>query len=511
VGSGGAEEGASAIAEGLERAEHGGERALAAVDRLREGSGELASGQSEARAGALVLEFGLAHLLKDIRPNGLGRARRLRARLDAAAPEDPALAPAAKEAAQLVEHLAVNRNEVRRLRGESRRLHAGEDKLLAADTSLYRGAQELAAAAGALPEGLAKLGSGAQRLVIGLAKLRGGAGELEGKLAEGFHRSSPLQRGLRQAGVKVTAGAGALGEQVGRLRRRSPGLFDSGYFVLSALDGAQPAQRRSAASAVDLDRGGQAAAVLVVSHYTFNSPGSVALYRRLREDAASLGASAGLSVGVGGGAAQLTDYNHVTRESIPIVVAAITLVTFLVMVVVLRALLLAALAVALNLATVAVAFGVLTLLFNVPAGYPLGGNTYVDAVGATMIFGVIFGLSIDYAVFLLMRMREGYERDGDNARAIAFGLEKTARVITGAAAIMMAVFIVFAGAPIATVSQLGVGLTVAVLLDATVVRIVLLPALMLLLGDRVWWLPRPLARVLPKIDLHGEPQVGEVG
>ncbi|HZO05688.1 MAG TPA: MMPL family transporter, partial [Solirubrobacterales bacterium] len=88
---------------------------------------------------------------------------------------------------------------------------------------------------------------------------------------------------------------------------------------------------------------------------------------------------------------------------------------------------------------------------------------------------------------------------GDNAAAIQFGLEKTARVITGAAAIMLAVFIVFAGAPIATVSQLGIGLTVAVILDATVVRIVLLPALMLLLGDRVWWLPKWL-QGMPKVN-----------
>ena len=136
-----------------------------------------------------------------------------------------------------------------------------------------------------------------------------------------------------------------------------------------------------------------------------------------------------------------------------------------------------------------------------PDGWPLGGRTYVDAVGATMIFGIVFGLSIDYAVFLLVRMREHYDREGDNAAAIEFGLEKTARVITGAAAIMMAVFIAFAGAPIATVSQLGVGLTVAVLLDATVVRIVLLPALMLLIGDRVWWLPRWLERALPRLNV----------
>jgi len=118
-----------------------------------------------------------------------------------------------------------------------------------------------------------------------------------------------------------------------------------------------------------------------------------------------------------------------------------------------------------------------------------------------MIFGIVFGLSIDYAVFLLARMREHYDREGDHAAAIQFGLEKTARVITGAAAIMMAVFIAYAGAPIATVSQLGVGLTVAVILDATVVRIVQLPALMLLVGDRVWWLPRGLARVLPRFNV----------
>jgi RND superfamily putative drug exporter len=170
-------------------------------------------------------------------------------------------------------------------------------------------------------------------------------------------------------------------------------------------------------------------------------------------------------------------------------------------VVVLRALPLAAIAVGLNLATVAVAFGILTLLFNVPEGWPLGGHTYVDAVGATAIFGVVFGLSYEFAFFLLSLMRQRYLQHCDNAAGIEFGLPKSARVITGAAAIMMAVFIAFAGAPIATVSQLGVGLTVAVLLDATVVRIVLLPALMLLLGDRVWWLPRPLERVLPRLNV----------
>jgi len=105
-------------------------------------------------------------------------------------------------------------------------------------------------------------------------------------------------------------------------------------------------------------------------------------------------------------------------------------------------------------------------------------------------------------------MKESYDSDGDHAGAISHGLEKTARVITGAAAIMMAVFIAYAAAPIATVSQLGVGLTIAVLLDATVVRIVLLPALMLLLGDRVWWLPKWMDRILPRLNVEGEDQEG---
>jgi RND superfamily putative drug exporter len=187
------------------------------------------------------------------------------------------------------------------------------------------------------------------------------------------------------------------------------------------------------------------------------------------------------------------------------VIGAIVLITFVMLIAILRAPLLAALAVGLNLLSVAAAVGVVSLICSVPDGYPLGGHSYIDTVGAAGIFGVTFGLSIDYAVFLLARMRERREAGGSNAESIAFGLEKTAGVITGAAAIMAAVFISFATAPIATVSQLGVGLTVAILLDATVVRIVLLPALMLLLGDRVWHVPPALERVLPRFDVHGAP------
>jgi putative drug exporter of the RND superfamily len=380
------------------------------------------------------------------------------------------------------------------------KLTEGLREIHKAGNKLAGGAAKLSRAADGLGEGLNQLSGGAVALVSGIDRLAGGAEALEASLARGVEETAPLPAGLERASVSILDGKKRINRQARQVRDASPGLFNSGYFVLSAVDGAPPRARSAAGETIDLN-GGQAASVLVISRYPFNSDGSIALNKTLDEEAAELGKNADLETGVAGGAAQLNDYSRVTSERIPFVVAAITIVTFLLLVLILRAIPLALIAVGLNLLTVGVAFGVLTLLFNLPATAPLGGHTYVDAVGATMIFGLVFGLSIDYAVFLLSRMREHYDREGDNAAAIEFGLAKTAGVITGAAAIMMAVFIAFAGAPIATVSQLGIGLTVAVILDATVVRIVLLPALMLLIGDRVWWLPRPLARVLPKLSV----------
>jgi putative drug exporter of the RND superfamily len=377
----------------------------------------------------------------------------------------------------------------------------GLQKLRKGSNSLAQGANKLAKEAGRLGKGIETLSGGATSLVKGLGRLAGGAKALEQNLAAGAVEVEPLETGLSEASAQVLEGKGKIRKQATEVSDKSPGLFNSGYFVLSALDGAPPATREKVGATIDLNKGGQAAQMVVISRYEFNSPGSIRLNKELAAAAGELGQNASLETGVAGGAAQLNDYSQITRDRIPFIIAIITFVTFLVLVVVLRALLLAAIAVALNLLTVGVAFGILTLLFNVPDGWPLGGHTYVDAVGSCMIFAIVFGLSIDYAVFLLSRMREHYDAGNDNEAAVRYGLEKTARVITGAAAIMLGVFVVFAGEPIANVSQLGIGLTVAVVLDATVVRIVLLPALMLLLGDRVWWLPRPLARALPKLNV----------
>jgi RND superfamily putative drug exporter len=490
--------GAGLIAQELGRAAGRGEDASAAIERLQAGSERLSDGQRKLSAGTLSLSLGLRSLVPRMRGGELARARKLARELERAAAADPSLQSAADQAEVLVRTIALNRTEVRRLREVAQEVNGGVNRLVAGGDRLVDGVGKLSRAAGGLSSGLARLGDGAERLAGGLVELQGGAGALQSGLSEGFTRSYPLQAKLRRAGVRVSALAAPLELGARQLHRDSPHLFDSGYFVLSALDGAPPERRAEAGEAVSVGSGGQAARMLIVSTHPFNTEGSRETGRRLLAVAERIGAEGELRTGVTGGAATLNTYGDATKERLPWVIGAFVLFTLLALTVILRAPLLALLAVCLNLASVAAAIGVMTLVCQIPEGYPLGGHPYVDTVGAGAIFGVTFGLSIDYAVFLIARMRERYDVDGDNRAAIAFGLEKTAGVITGAAAIMAAVFISFAAAPIATVSQMGVGLTVAILLDATVVRIVLLPALMLLLGDRVWHVPPALDRILPR-------------
>ena len=497
-GSARAGEGAGLLAGGLDQARAGGEQASGALERLAAGSERLAEGQRVASGTAYGISRGLSTLLPNLTAQGLGRARRLSNRLESAASSDRSLAAAAHEAEVLASVLSANREELARLRAQARSLNSGLGKLHSGGKRLSGGSARLATEAQGLSGGLGELGGGAEALAGGLGELQGGAEALSGGLADGFRRSYPLQRELRRAGIRVSRTAAPLGRRLERLQRLSPGLFDSGFLAVAAIDGADPLRRSLAGEVLSVSRGGTAARYLIVPTAGFNTDGSRRLGSQLNDVAAAIDRRPALEAGVGGGAAVLNDYGVATKDRLPLVIGAIIVITFLMLVALLRAPLLAALAVALNLLSVAAAIGVVTLACLIPAGYPLGGHPYIDTVGAAAIFGVTFGLSIDYAVFLLARMRENYRQSGDNAAAIRFGLAKTAGVITGAAAIMAAVFASFAAAPVATVSQMGLGLTVAILLDATVVRIVLLPALMLLIGDRVWHTPDWLERLLPR-------------
>jgi putative drug exporter of the RND superfamily len=162
-------------------------------------------------------------------------------------------------------------------------------------------------------------------------------------------------------------------------------------------------------------------------------------------------------------------------------------------------------AIILNLLSVGAAYGLIVLVFQKGVGADLLGFQQVDAIEAWLplfLFSILFGLSMDYHVFLLSRIRERFDQTGDNTESVAYGLRTTGGLITGAAIIMVAVFAGFAAGNLVMLQQMGFGLAVAVLIDATVVRSVLVPATMKLLGDRNWYLPRWL-RWLPDVKVEG--------
>jgi uncharacterized membrane protein YdfJ with MMPL/SSD domain len=172
---------------------------------------------------------------------------------------------------------------------------------------------------------------------------------------------------------------------------------------------------------------------------------------------------------------------------------------YVVLLLLLRSVLLPLKAVLMNLLSVGAAYGVLVAIFQWGwldwTGYHSPG--YVETIVPALVLAVTFGLSMDYEVFLLTRIRERWLEHGDNERAVAEGLVRSARIITSAALVMVAVFFAFvvAGAP--SLKELGTGLGVAILLDATIVRLLIVPAAMRLLGEWNWWLPGPLARRTP--------------
>jgi RND superfamily putative drug exporter len=197
----------------------------------------------------------------------------------------------------------------------------------------------------------------------------------------------------------------------------------------------------------------------------------------------------------------LDDFDRETTARFPWLVAVLVAVTFLVLLIVFRSPVLAFCAVVLNLVTVGAAVGVLIICFQTDPPL-LGGPGYLDAIALSGLFAIIFGLSIDYEVFLISRLLEGHAITGTTDGAIAYSLEKTATIITGAAFIMAGVFLAFAVSPVTNTRQFGIGLTVAVLLDATVVRLILLPALIKLFGERTWIVPTWLDRILPRFSTH---------
>jgi len=215
----------------------------------------------------------------------------------------------------------------------------------------------------------------------------------------------------------------------------------------------------------------------------------------------------GMTAYVGGETAADVDFSEFMGARLPVFTLAVLLVSFLLLMVMFRSVLVPLKAVVLNLLALGACYGVLVAVFQWGWGdhfLGVGRAGPIDAWVPMMLFAVIFGLSMDYEVFLLSRIREAYDRTGDNSEAVATGVSNTARVITAGAAVMFCVFGAFVLGSFRGLKIFGLGLAVAVLLDATVVRLVLVPATMELLGDRNWWLPPWLDRWLPQRRPAGE-------
>jgi putative drug exporter of the RND superfamily len=190
----------------------------------------------------------------------------------------------------------------------------------------------------------------------------------------------------------------------------------------------------------------------------------------------------------------------------PWVIALVLALTFVFLTVVFRSVVVAGTAVVLNLLSVGAAYGLLVLVFEHGVGAGLLGFTQVDTIEAWVplfLFSVLFGLSMDYQVFLLSRIRERFDQTGDTVGSVTFGVASTARIITGAALIIVAVFAGFASGELIMFQQMGFGVAAALLIDATIIRSVVLPSTMKLLGDWNWYLPRWLTW-LPRLEVEGD-------
>ncbi len=261
----------------------------------------------------------------------------------------------------------------------------------------------------------------------------------------------------------------------------------------------------AAVTPVVVSRDGQAAMLIAYPVTGEQDPATDTLVNRIHDTVLPRAtAGTGISAYVTGPNAGNVSFANLIGQRLPWLIGVVVALSMLLLLVVFRSVVIAVKAAVMNLLSITAAYGALVMvsqngwlgsLFGFPEKVPV--TTWVPM----FMFVILFGLSMDYEVFLLSRVREEYDRSGDNAAAVARGLSRTARVITAAAAIMVAVFLSIVIAPNVSTKQIGLGLAVAILIDATVVRLVLVPAVMELLGRANWWLPGWLDRLLPKTSL----------
>jgi putative drug exporter of the RND superfamily len=295
-----------------------------------------------------------------------------------------------------------------------------------------------------------------------------------------------------------------------------PGFNGPFTIVLDGADTATVARVRDALAATDgivfagqpiTNDAGDTTVLTVVPATSPQDEATEALVHTLRDDVLPAAvAGTDTTTYVAGQTAAYIDISEKLSSRLPLFIAVVVGLSFLLLMLVFRSLLVPLKAAVMNLLSIGAAYGVVVAVFQWGWGNELIGvdtTVPISPFLPMIMFAILFGLSMDYEVFLLSRVREEYVRTGDSHRSVVDGLAATARVITSAALIMISVFAAFLLTADVEVKMFAVGLTIAVLVDATVVRMVLVPATMALMGDANWWLPRWLDRILPHIDVEG--------
>jgi RND superfamily putative drug exporter len=266
-------------------------------------------------------------------------------------------------------------------------------------------------------------------------------------------------------------------------------------------------------SPVTLNPAKTAGALTVISKSSPSDQKTQDLVRNLRDDVipkATKGTD--MSASVGGRTAAYIDLADRISNKLPLMIGVVVALSFVVLLLAFRSLLVPIKAALMNLLSVAAAYGIVTFIFQEGHGASLlglDGATPIVSFVPLMMFAILFGLSMDYEVFLVSQMQDHYKQDGEPTKAVIDGVAGTGRVITSAALIMVCVFTSFVVSGDPTVKQFGIGLAAAVAIDATLVRCLLVPAVMVLLGRRAWWLPKPLDRALPHLSIEGEEYFAE--
>ena len=264
----------------------------------------------------------------------------------------------------------------------------------------------------------------------------------------------------------------------------------------------------AAVAPATLSPDGDTAVIQVIPTTSPQDEDTSALIHRLRDDVlpeSVRGTDA--NVYVGGSTATFIDMSDKIANRLPYFIGAVITLSFLLLMVVFRSILVPLKAAIMNVLSIGAAYGVIVAIFQWGWGASLFGVTEslpIVSFVPMLMFAILFGLSMDYEVFLLSRVREEYLLSGDNTESVATGIATTARVITSAALIMISVFLSFVLGDNPTVKMIGLGLATAIFVDATLIRMVLVPSTMKLLGDANWWLPGWLDRIIPNLDIEGE-------